>query len=190
MAADTDGAIARVRQWLRGTVPGDLARVVGTGDGVATDDVAAVLDALDAAQRSAATERAQREAAEGECARLRAMLDDVADAHERDVLAVWEALGNDHEPPASMANVVHAAETTLGAARVARDAAVAQREALAGAVRRERECEAALAAAINIEPSRSCRAVVLAEASLDGARRTLRTALTALLTEEEVGDGR
>lgn len=43
MAADTDGAIARVRQWLRGTVPGDLARVVGVGDGVATDDVAAVL---------------------------------------------------------------------------------------------------------------------------------------------------
>ena len=54
MAADLDGAAARVRQWLRGTVPGDLARVVGTGDGVATDDVAAVLDALDAAQRSAA----------------------------------------------------------------------------------------------------------------------------------------
>lgn len=51
MAAD---AITRVGQWLRSTVPGDLARVVGTGDGVATDDVAAVLDALDAAQRSAA----------------------------------------------------------------------------------------------------------------------------------------
>lgn len=74
MAADLDGAAARVGMWLRSTVPGDLARAVGTGDGVATDDVAAVLDALDAAQRSAATERAQREAAEGECARLRAAI--------------------------------------------------------------------------------------------------------------------
>jgi hypothetical protein len=44
-------AIARVRRWLRGTVPGDLARVVGVDGVLHTDDVAAVLDAL-AAERA------------------------------------------------------------------------------------------------------------------------------------------
>ena len=77
MAAD---AITRVGQWLRSTVPGDLARVVGTGDGVATDDVAAVLDALAAAQRSAATERAQREAAERDRDALRAVVQSAAES--------------------------------------------------------------------------------------------------------------
>ena len=48
MSAD---AIARVRRWLRGTAPGDLARVVGVDGVLHTDDVAAVLDAL-AAERA------------------------------------------------------------------------------------------------------------------------------------------
>ena len=88
----------------------------------------------------------------------------------------------------------------IAAARADRDAAVAQREALAGAVRRERECEADVASAtIECERLLSVRGRLAfdaakrdladAEAALAEARTALRAKLDALLTEE-VGDGR
>jgi len=64
MAADLDGAAARVGMWLCSTVPGDLARAVGDpAAAVRTDDVAAVLDALAAAQRESDALRAERDEA-------------------------------------------------------------------------------------------------------------------------------
>jgi ribosomal protein S27AE len=182
-ANDVRLAAERVRRWLRGTVPGDLARVVGTGDGVATDDVAAVLDALDAAQRSAATERAQREAAEGECARLRSLLGDVY------ALATGDVDGVPSDPVLAMNRSIGAIAKLHHRANdltEQRDAAVARCTALAGAVR----------AAVEHE-----RAVTQRERDEIGARwfgdladvpvvAEARAALDALLTEEEVGDGR
>ena len=47
-------------------------------------------------------------AAVAESARRSDLLDDVAHAHERDVLAVWAALGNTHEPPESLSAVLEA----------------------------------------------------------------------------------
>lgn len=225
MAADLDGAITRVRRWLRDTVPGDLARVVGTGDGVATDDVAAVLDALDAAQRSAAqsaaaavdaardlghvvaTERARADGAEStlvavtdarNAAVLRAaeaerLLGDVVAAG----LAECDRLREDLEWTVACRNAIDAmldeVRAQRDAARADRDAAVARCTALAGAVRREREAEAYHREAVaecerclskprawwdraKLEEER-------AAASLEDARRTLRAALDALLTE-------
>lgn len=209
MAADLDGAAARVGMWLRSTVPGDLARAVGDpAAAVRTDDVAAVLDALDAAQRSAATERAQREAAEGECARLRAAIKTQAAAvraldasraaisqHEQRVLR--SVAGQDRAAVLAQVDEARAEAATWNARATAmesdRDAAVARREALAGAVRREREAEAYHREAVaecerclskprawwdraKLEEER-------AAASLEDARRTLRAALDALLTE-------
>ena len=202
MAAD---AITRVGQWLRSTVPGDLARVVGTGDGVATDDVAAVLDALDAAQRSAATERAQREAAEGECERLRAAIRTQAAAvraldasraaisqHEQRVLR--SVAGQDRAAVLAQVDEARAEAATWNARATAmesdRDAAVAQREALAGAVRAYdaalAEYETAREQPVTIASARSWVAgCERAKAKVAAAR----AALDALLTEE-VGDGR
>ena len=174
-----------------------------------------VLDALDAAQRSAATERAQREAAEGECERLRAAIRTQAAAvraldasraaisqHEQRVLR--SVAGQDRAAVLAQVDEARAEAATWNARATAmesdRDAAVAQREALAGAVRRERECEADVASAtIECERLLSARGRLAfdaakrdladAEAALAEARTALRAKLDALLTEE-VGDGR
>ena len=197
-----------------------------------------VLDALDAAQRSAAqpaaaavdaardlghvvaTERARADAAEGECARLRERLRSERAFAERmfervpsDEDAVLMFVGalagrasaapnfvewrGEHEGRGLTVTAQWADGKTPGeviaAARADRDAAVAQREALAGAVRREREAEAYHREAVaecerclskprawwdraKLEEER-------AAASLEDARRTLRAALDALLTE-------
>ncbi len=200
MAADLDGAAARVGMWLRSTVPGDLARVVGTGDGVATDDVAAVLDALAAVQRSAATERAQREAAEGECARLREAIRRQAAAvrvHEsaraqmdaHDAATLRSLAGQDRAALIEELAATRRERDDWNARATAmesdRDAAVAQREALAGAVRAAVEHERAVTQRERDEIGAGwfgdlADVPVVAEA---------RAALDALLTEG-VGDGR
>lgn len=109
MAADLDGAAARVGMWLRSTVPGDLARAVGETYTVRTDDVAAVLDALDAAQRSAATERAQREAAMRERCAVAA----------GDVATRAKALALHHGAQWNADGAVHAAAESTGATHAA-----------------------------------------------------------------------
>ena len=178
MAAD---AITRVGQWLRSTVPGDLARAVGDpAAAVRTDDVAAVLDALAAAQRESDALRAERdearEAAEIErvnaatvltadgmartvCGEERAAALDAlaaqtarADRAERllgDVyaLATGDVDGVPSDPVLAMNRSIGAIAKLHHRANdltEQRDAAVAQRKALAGAVRAAVEHERAV----------------------------------------------
>ena len=194
-----------------------------------------VLDALDAAQRSAAqpaaaavdaardlghvvaTERARADAAEGECARLRERLRSERAFAERmfervpsDEDAVLMFVGalagrasaapnfvewrGEHEGRGLTVTAQWADGKTPGeviaAARADRDAAVAQREALAGAVRAYdaalAEYETAREQPVTIASARSWVAgCERAKAKVAAAR----AALDALLTEE-VGDGR
>lgn len=54
--------------------------------------------------------RAEVERLRAESERRSELLDDVAHAHERDVLTIWAALGETHEPPENIAAVVGAVE--------------------------------------------------------------------------------
>jgi hypothetical protein len=50
----------------------------------------------------------ERAAHYGEMARVQRLIDDVVHAHERDLLAIWSALGETHEPPENVAAIVEA----------------------------------------------------------------------------------
>ncbi len=59
-------------------------------------------------ERSEAAHRA-------ELSRVQGLLDDVAHAHERDILAIWKALGETHEPPENVGAILGRIETLRGA---------------------------------------------------------------------------
>lgn len=64
---------------------------------------------------------AERDAARDESAQRLESLDAVARAHERDLLAIWQALGETHEPPADVAAIVARVERLRAVEAAARE---------------------------------------------------------------------
>jgi hypothetical protein len=61
--------------------------------------VAEIANLRESIERSEAAHRA-------ELSRVQGLLDDVAHAHERDILAIWKALGETHEPPENVGAIL------------------------------------------------------------------------------------
>ena len=74
------------------------------------DAVRALTDAAPVLVATVTAQSAEVERLRAESERRSDLLDDVAHAHERDVLVVWAALGETHEPPENIAAVVGAVE--------------------------------------------------------------------------------